>query len=162
MKDNRNKVIGTEDPINPKMGEGRYQDALRRLRDRIAGGIELNLEDSTEIGNKYTYCSWGMCSEDKEQWPDKDDHTFPNDFERYGRMSRRDIPYCPLDTRKSRIKNSDRIYWGCFYKCRAFHQHQYGKLTREKTLELFNNYIKFREEKYGRKTAEMDHEPWRK
>lgn len=49
------------EPINPDMGEGRWQDALRRMRASITV-IPLELEDCNEIGSKSTHCSWGMCS----------------------------------------------------------------------------------------------------
>jgi hypothetical protein len=153
-KDTRDRTVFNT-PINPKMGEGRFQDALRRMRKRIAGGIKLGLDDSNVIGNKHTHCSWGMCSEDKEQWPDKDDHIFPDDFEERERIAPREMGKCPLDTRKKNLS------WGCFYKCRAFHQKEHGKLTKAKILELFDNCIKKREKKHGYKTTEMDNEPWR-
>lgn len=107
----------------------RYVLALKRIRAIIAGGRRLVAEDSTDIGNKYTICSWGLCSNDKEAWPDAIDHQFPFDFTSRGRMSplyRKDP--CPLEQRRKGM--------GCFYGCKGF-----TRLTRKEALELYDKEI---------------------
>lgn len=160
--DRRRTVFDT--PINPDFGEGRWQDALRRMRARIAAGLEFVAWDSDAIGAKDTHCSWGMCSNDLEQWPDKDDHTFPDDFEERERVSPRSARGgCPLDKRTGTSREDG--MWGCFYNCRVFN---YGEIDGEKrpedrkrTLELYDRAIAERESAHGRKTTADDREPWR-
>jgi hypothetical protein len=145
-------VIGDGTPINPPMGEGRFQDALRRMRARIASSLELRAVDSTTPGDKYTHCSWGMCSLDANQWPTANEHIWPDDFDDRGRVARRNLPAdarCPLS---NPIKNH-----GCFYGCAVF---THKLKDREKAIALYSAYIAEREAKYGRKTTADDAEPW--
>lgn len=140
-------------PINPRMGEGRFQDALRRMRKRISEGLPLEWEDSTDIGNKYTSCTWGMCSEQKEQWPDKDDHTWPDEFIKSGRIAPRSMKkgqHCPLNDR-SKQKDGN----GCFYSCKIFGSKN-KDLSRERALELYDLAISERTPK----TTADDNESW--
>lgn len=155
MTDQRRRTV-MDEPINPDMGEGRHQDSLRRLKRRIEGGLPFSREDSTAIGDKFTHASWGLCSGDREQWPEADDHTFPDDFESRGRISPRHAPgACPMDRREG-----EDIGFGCFYTCRIFTQGPTP--TREEAVELVNIRLKSRVETYGEKTTEDDNEPWRK
>jgi hypothetical protein len=145
-------------PINPPFGEGRWQDALRRMRSRI-GRTEFVAWDDTAIGSKDTHCSWGMCSNDTEQWPDKDDHIFPDDFEARGRITPRyAVGGCPLDTRTGTDLED---VGGCFYACRVFERRDIGKKDRDEVIRLYDQVIAAREEKHGRLSAEDDDEPWR-
>lgn len=119
----------------------RYLLALERMRQRIAGGLPLMAEDSTTIGNKYTDCSWGLCSDDREQWPDAEDHIWPQQFEREGRVAPLDIPHvgCPMDRREPSTKDMN----GCFYTCRIFSPERgVPRPTREQALELYDIKIK--------------------
>jgi hypothetical protein len=150
-------VIDT--PINPDFGEGRWQDALRRMRDRIEGGLKLKAWDCDVIGSKDTHCSWGMCSNDVEQWPDKDDHTFPDDFEERKRVSPRDAPGgCPLD---ERTLTPDEDPMSCFYTCLVFTRKRISKRDRDQALRRYNETIVTREMEHGKLSAEDDDEPWR-
>jgi len=143
--------------INPVMGEGRWQDALRRMRDFIAAGSQLECEDSDEVGNKYTHCSWGMCSEAISQWPEADDHVFPDEFIERARVAPRDSPGgCPLDTS---VEKPDWEHYGCFFRCLAFGE-KIQKQDRDRALELYDTVISKREAEHGRKTKEDDDEPW--
>lgn len=150
------------EPINPSMGEGRFQDALRRLRDRIAGGLPLVLDDDNATG---VHCSWGLCSLDAEQWPDDDDHVFPESHRKHLRVARRDLKddtYCVHDGRPQK----ERSTWGCFFKCQMFHPWMNASTdrrpTREETIAALDAMIADREARLGRKITEDDHEPWRK
>lgn len=145
-------------PINPAMGEGRWQDALRRMRATIARGSKLSAEDSTTIGDKYTTCSWGMCSDSDAQWPDPDDHIWPHLFERDDRVAPRAAPGgCPMDKRTGTDEESR---WGCFYHCRVFGK-EIKKDDRKRALELYDETIATREAAHGRLVTEDDNEPWR-
>jgi len=167
--DTRRRTIHGDEPINPDFGEGRWQDALRRMRERIAAGLELDAWDCTAIGNKDTHCSWGMCSNDIEQWPDKDDHAWPVQFEERQRVAPRTPPGgCPLDTRTGTPEESR---WGCFYHCRVFRYREIGytghrrsedkNRGRKVALQLYDDVIAAREAEYGKKTTADDDEPLR-
>lgn len=112
---------------------------LRTIRADIAAGRALDYEDSTEIGNKCTTCTWGMCSEDPKHAPDARLHNFPKDFDVSGRMSLLDNPpghHCPMrDTQGKRYPA-----FGCFHECRVF-QRSKETPTREEALELYDKAI---------------------
>lgn len=145
-------------PINPEFGEGRWQDALRRMRDRIINGLELIAWDDTTPCNKSTHCSWGLCSQDVDQWPDADDHTWPDAFENHNRVAPRDARGgCPLDKNTGTPKENRS---GCFYRCRVFQ----GKIiedSQDEVIQLYNKVIDNRERTHGRLTTADDDEPWR-
>lgn len=156
--DTRRRTV-TDTPINPDFGEGRWQDALRRMRERIASGMKLVAWDCGMIGSKDTHCSWGMCSNDVKQWPDSDDHVFPDDFEDRKRVSPRDAPGgCPFD-RRTGTEYEDRH--GCFYTCRAFQGERITEYRQDKALLLYDECIAAREEAHGRQETAGDDEPWR-
>lgn len=164
MTDHRKRVRGTDDPINPPFSEGRWQDALRRMRSRIEDGLPLELEDRTISGDKSTSASWGMCSSDPEQWPDPDDHIFPAAFVRSGRVAPRDPPSgarCPMDVGDD-ITSAVLGHYGCFYRCLLFQgpKHHLDDPTKLR-LHVLNRYddaIAARAEKHGERTSEP--EPW--
>ena len=159
-------------PINPRMGEGRFQDTLRRFRASIASGSELESEDSTFTGDKYTDSSWGLCScKNVADYPEVNDHTFParimEDMKSgYGvLLSPREAPKgakCPME-REPRPNDLN----GCFYRCRIFKPVK-GTLprgesvartpTREEALELYDAMIADREARFGKKTTADDGE----
>ena len=149
-------------PINPDMGEGRWQDALRRMRARVEGGIVFTAVDSDVIGDKHTSASWGMCSEAPDQWPDPDDNIWPEERLR-GRVASRHAPGgCPMDLRTGTEQES-RI--GCFYTCRIFTAVRPARVHgdsagRRVTLALYDEVIAAREAKHGRRTKGDDNEPW--
>lgn len=148
------------------MGEGRHQDSLRRLRKRIADGLDLCAFDSTTTGDKYTQCSWGLCSPDKEQWPDKFDHLWPLHFEKYGRVApryRQKGQMCPIDLRAGAKEGKyDKLAMmqGCFFTCRIFETVSGNSPSRDVVLILFDEEIARRERDFGHKTTEDDDE-WR-
>lgn len=164
MTDHRMRVRGTDDPINPEMGEGRFQEALRRMRRRIADGLELELIDSRTPGERVTCASWGMCSRDPDQWPSEDDNLFPADFVRSGRVVPRDLPEtgrCPMDLADpddASVQILGRV--GCFHRCLLFqgaHQDQPERIR----LHVLNRYdatIAERHRLFGFRTSEI--EPW--
>ncbi len=120
-----------------RMSNARYRMALVRMRARIADGLPLTHDDSSTVGDKYTICSWGMCSNDPEQWPDAGDHTFPVDFMDDGRVSaeRQCDQLCPLQVTHPKARA-----WGCFYECRVF-QPTCRTPTREVALKLYDERI---------------------
>lgn len=171
----RRTVFGT--PINPDMGEGRYQDTLRRFRARIAAGLRNDLDDCTDSGNKFTHAAWGLCScKDIEAYPDVNDHTFPDrivDDMNEGRdilLGPRSPPAgatCPFDRGLQKPDKNNPGSQGCFYRCRMFRPVP-GTLppgerlprapTREEALKLYDDLIAAREAKFGRKTTADDGE----
>lgn len=166
MSDLRKRVRGTDDPINPEFPEGRWQDALRRMQRRIAAGLPLRLEDSDAIGDKRTCASWGMCSGDREQWPEADDHVFPNAFVRDGRVTPRDPPRgarCPLDLADPGDLSSAVLgHYGCFYRCLLFQapepMRRDPERLRLRVLQRFEESLAEREAANGARSTEL--EPW--
>lgn len=104
----------------------RYQVALARLRRLIAEGLPLVFEDSTMIGDKYTHCSWGLCSRDVAAWIDAEDHLWPEQFRARRRVApkfRTQRQRCPWDQRPRDGADGDQgMQYGCFYACRVFQQ----------------------------------------
>lgn len=114
--------------------DDRYLAALRRQRDRIAAGVPLVCVDDDTVGNKVTSCSWGLCSDDAEAWPEAEDHLWPERFCREGRVAPRYLQThqpCPFDTRAPEGGP------GCFHACRVF-QRKYRTPDREAALALYD------------------------
>jgi hypothetical protein len=131
---------------NLYMPNDRYIAALYRQRDRIFSGIDFVADDSDEIGNKYTHASWGLCSNDKEAWPDAQDHIWPDQFEQRGRVApkyRKQHQQCP-------IKASGGNGSGCFYKCQIFKSRAVTRNTRQKAIDLYDAQIARAEKMLGR------------
>lgn len=117
------------------LSDDRYHAALVRQRDRIAEGIELEAIDSTTPGDKYTHASWGLCSRDAEAWPDREDHLWPDQFDR-GRVAplyRERHQRCPMDTRPDGTL-------GCFYDCRIL-KRKHATPSREEAVALYDAQI---------------------
>lgn len=110
-----------------KLPNERYIAALERIKQIIVGGEPFKFYDEPD-------CTWGLCSESKQAWPDAADHIFPVDFEQRGRMSMLDHGLCPLDTRTKQSMN------GCYYSCRA-KNHQKKPITREQVIEWYDQTI---------------------
>jgi len=115
----------------------RYLAALERIRGLILKGVELRHVDDTTPGDKSTTCTWGLCSEAKEAWPDAQDHLFPKDFEEHGRIAPKYLRsgwLCPVDSRDPKAAKKDLN--GCFHTCRIFQAKDYGngKLPRIGTV----------------------------
>jgi hypothetical protein len=177
MEDTRRRTV-FDTPINPEMGEGRYQDTLRRIRGRIAAGLPLDLDDSNTIGDKHTHASWGLCTDDARSYPDVNDHVFPEQV-KAGRSSPRDPPKqatCPFDRGRFKPDSFDQGHSGCFYRCMLFNPVK-GQLpvgeppvvrgdgkrvgrppTKDEALKLYDGLIAQREAKFGVKTTKDDNE----
>lgn len=118
---------------------------------RIAKTIEtenISKVDCDAIGAKELSCNWGMCSENVEHYPSAELHTFPKDFDEYGRTSplNRAKGYdCPMRKRSPNDSQSERDS-GCYYQCRIF-QRQHKTPTRIEALDLYHDEIKRIEEK---------------
>jgi hypothetical protein len=119
--------------------EERYLAALQRVRDAIAAGRPLQFYDDTTPGDKSTSCSWGLCHDSKDTWPDAQDHLFPSDFENNGRISPLPSPDpCPMDTR-----GYGPYTYGCFYSCRVFQATRKNpRPTHDEALALYEAAIK--------------------
>lgn len=105
--------------------------ALHRLRDAIAAGRPLQAFDEPD-------CSWGLCHDSAETWPDAQDHTFPVDFEVRGRITAlnpRKSNECPLDRRNGGKADMN----GCYYTCMVLKPEQ--KMTRDLALARYDQAI---------------------
>lgn len=111
------------------MNDKEYLEALLRLQGLIISGMALRFEDSDTTGDKYNFCSWGLCSEDIEMWPEPAMHLWPDQFARNGRIApkyRLAHHKCPMDTRDMPDENG--VYRtseqpgmnGCFWTCIVF------------------------------------------
>ena len=90
----------------------RYVLALKRIKKLIEDGVPYSYNHEPE-------CSWGLCNESKEAWPDAQDHIFPIDFEQRGRISVLDHDRCPLDARQATSPDQDDDLNGCYHSCRC-------------------------------------------
>lgn len=118
-----------------------YILALKRIRDLVPSR-PLFAADCTASGAKSTECTWGLCSEEKEAWPDAEDHIWPLEFEKAGRVAplyRKGEHRCPLDRRNGEQSMTN----GCFHTCRVFKPKKGDPaLTREFVIRLYNDVIK--------------------
>ena len=120
------------------MSDDRYLAALKRIRGLIADGERLVAEDSDVTGDKWTHCSWGLCSMDKKAWPAPEDHLWPDQFEKHGRVApkyRNEPHKCPMDRRENAGGS------GCFYDCRVFKRRKDPRVDRETALRLYDAEI---------------------
>lgn len=107
--------------------------ALKRLRKRVET-VDLSGYDDTTPGSKNNECTWGLCSDSEELWPDAQDHTFPHDFIDDGRMTQLGYQgYCPMQREKGNGS-------GCFWYCQFF-QRKFTNPTREKYLKMIADKI---------------------
>lgn len=116
----------------------RYVAALKRIRGLIQRGEKLVAHDDTTPGDKSTSCSWGLCSEEKHAWPDVEDHLFPDDFTKYGRVAPKYIRNghpCPIDSRTAKEHKTDLN--GCFHTCRVF-QAKGKRPSQEQVIEWYD------------------------
>lgn len=106
---------------------------LERFRKRIAEGAPLETADSEEIGDKFTLCSWGLCDDSAEMWPEKELHHWPHSFLTEGRTAPLRVGHgqkCPMDKRET----GDRSF-SCFFHCRVF---QGPKPDQQEALRLYD------------------------
>lgn len=125
---------------NLYLPQDRYIAALHRQLSRIQTGLKLAAEDSTAPGNKYTECSWGLCSDETQAWPDAQDHLWPDQFLSRGRVAplyRQKEQKCPIDTRSLYDLNPN----GCFYTCRIFSRGKNPLPSAEQVVVLYRARI---------------------
>jgi hypothetical protein len=118
------------------MSDERYLAALYRQRDRIIAGTSFEADDSDVIGDKYTHASWGLCSREKEAWPDAQDHLWPDQFTKHGRVApkyRNEHQACPMQRKGGGS--------GCFYSCRIFKSGEITARKRAQAIELYEQKI---------------------
>jgi hypothetical protein len=124
------------------MTNAHHLQSLKNQRERIAKGEKLWWDDDTTIGNKHTECSWGLCSESKDVYPDKEMHLWPDQFEEHGRVApryRKGDQKCPFDRRKPEEVTMN----GCFWTCRVFKwkRKKEPRITQEIALQLYDEEI---------------------
>jgi hypothetical protein len=117
------------------LSDERYLAALIRVRDLIAKGERLVANDSEEIGNKYTECTWGLCSGDKKAWPDPQDYMWPDQPDRVAPKYRTNRQVCPF-------RRAPPSANGCFWSCMIFKPKGKPVPTREEALALYDAKIK--------------------
>jgi hypothetical protein len=113
----------------------RYVLALARLRQLIADGIPLVFQDSTMTGDKYTRCTWGLCSRDMVAWPDAKDNLWHWGYAnpKYRTWKQK----CPWEDRLECDTSAEIMKMkGCFYRCRIFQNKDAP--TREEALERYD------------------------
>ena len=131
-----------------------FLGVLERILESIKSGAELTCVDSTTIGDKYTRCSWGTCSFDKDHFPYPELQLFPQDFVDEGRVAPLEEPegaHCPLRQRKPGDSPSV-CSSGCFYQCRVF---QPDRVTpsREEAIQIYEEAIRQLKAKLAIKTS---------
>lgn len=126
----------------------RYLKVLQRQRDRIISGVELNYFDCTEYGDQDSQVSWGLCSRDKEVWPDPEDHLWPDEFIEKGRVAPKYLEAfdgkpkrCPFDNESKATGTMKDKSLGCFYRCRIFQNKKENQPTREQAIDLYDRMI---------------------
>jgi len=120
------------------MSKERYVEAMRRIRSQIANGLALEKIDSNTPGERYMHCSWGLCSMNSEQWPDPEDHKWPDQFIEHGRVSPKHFEMdheCPFAGPQV-VQPPN--WQGCFYRCAVF---QCGLTDRAEAVELYDRKI---------------------
>jgi hypothetical protein len=135
-----NLTMDTEDISMP---QDRYIAAMKRLRALIEGGRQLTKEDSNTPGDKHTTCSWGLCADDAETWPDAEDHLWPDQFREHGRVAPKylgNTQRCPMDRRAGQQTSALAAVQGCFHTCRVF-KRQIRNGDRETVLRLYDEQI---------------------
>ena len=134
---NEHIIINKQDHLTYRQLLG----VLLALRNKIADGMKCDSEDSDEVGNKHTTCTWGLCTDDQEVYNDNRMHVFPKDFDERGRMTPLvpPGPLCPMQ----RVEKGSRTF-GCFYQCRVFRPTKSDKTppSREEALKLYDQQIK--------------------
>ena len=133
---------------NIYFSDERYLAALKRIRDLIVGGLQFIKDDDNTPGNKHTECSWGLCSENKQAWPDSEDHLWPDQFLNQGRVAPKYLKIyqrCPLNMRVT----SEMTMNGCFYTCSVF-KNKGVKFDRNEVISRYNEQIACIEQKIKR------------
>lgn len=129
------------------ISDDRYLAALKRIRASIESGIPCEPDNSDVIGNKHNHCNWGLCSGRKEDWPNPEDHVWPDQFIKDGRVAplqRQNHQVCPMDTRMQEIQGDPDINWGngCFWACRIFKRRKRETFpTRDEAIALYDQAI---------------------
>ncbi|EOE0154449.1 hypothetical protein ACJ8S7_005102 [Klebsiella pneumoniae] len=118
---------------NVNLSDKRYLAALERIKVLIVDGLPLKGYDDTTVGCKNTECSWGLCAQTKQHWPDKEDYLWPEQPNRISPKYTKEYQACPMDKRENPTLN------GCFYTCRFFNK---GKNpTRDEAIALYDYRI---------------------
>lgn len=127
------------------MPDDRYRAALERQRKRIEEGLELTLGSSDAVGDKSNEATWGLCSDEKEAWPNPEDHLWPDQFIKDGRVAPKYLSkgqHCPFD---DTTKRPDQVEFlgpgGCFYRCMLFQNKKADRPDRKRALELYDERI---------------------
>ena len=118
------------------LSKKRYVEALKRIRKLIAGGLILTGCDDTTPGDKSTQCSWGLCQNDKDHWPDPIDYLWPDEPDRVAPKYLRDKMACPMDKRTYEEISGN----GCFYSCRFFQSEKNPSM--DEAVVLYDALIK--------------------
>lgn len=106
-----------------RLSDERYLAALRRFRDLVASGVDLEGYDDNTTGNKSTEVNWGLCHTDRAMWPDPQDHVWPHSFTTRNRsapLHRQENQPCPFDHGRDDEVKPGEMRNGCFWRCEFF------------------------------------------
>lgn len=136
-----------------KMTNEQYKTWLILNRSRIWAGLKFVAWDDTTIGDKDTYASWGMCSDNIEAYPTPDyweygELTRPNTWDpnRIRVIERGKKHFCPFDRRLTNegdpqfVKYNPNAGSGCFHECLIFKE-QITSNDRAKAIARFDKAI---------------------
>jgi len=109
-----------------------YLTLLKTIRAELDTGKKVSGYDCTDIGNKDTSFSFGLCCDD---YTTLDTAMFPSEFPNRASMKyTKKYHKCPLDWRKL----SEMDGRGCFYTCSFF---QRGLKDKERIKKLYDDLI---------------------
>ncbi|MFA5365777.1 MAG: hypothetical protein WC325_11410 [Candidatus Bathyarchaeia archaeon] len=123
-----------------------YLQALKNLRKHVEA-VKFSAEDCTDVGNKHTHCSWGLCCDDLNVFT-KEMMLFPKEYpKRHTPKYLQRSQKCPFD----KAAHPDGGI-GCFYRCRfhdKFNKRKPTEPNREEALKTIDELIKKVEESNG-------------
>lgn len=125
-------------------------EAFTNMRNLIQQGEPLKKDDCTDTGNKYTTCTWGMCTDSSKVYPKPEMHSFPQDFVDDAYVSALEFPkgqHCPMRVVDPEAADETPLF-GCYYECRIFGSHRRNP-TRAEAVDMYNAAITKLEETDG-------------
>ena len=99
------------------LNDSQYLELLDKIEETIKSGVELYVEDSTMIGNKYTESNVGLCN---DGYTTLEMSLFPDEYpERRDKKYTKDYQLCPFDNRTEKIFKGEKcnLVNGCYYTC---------------------------------------------
>ena len=141
-----------------------FLDLLQKIRADLDSITEVDEDDCTMTGNKYTHCNVGICAREdsgagwmKDKYTTLETSIWPKDFKKqfnkpkddrgreyiypqmFARKNRGSDHKCPLDGRKSK----GNLGWNhsCFYSCMIFQKAKSDRPNLEEIKGLYDKEI---------------------